>query len=68
MNWITFEAAGGGRVVVQLRRNAAICDEQAEVKPATTSGGVHVLKDISLRRAAALVAQAEDSSSMRPGL
>jgi hypothetical protein len=68
MSWVTFEAATGGRVVVQLRHVVAIYDEQGEVKLATTSGGVHILKDISVQRAAALVSKAEDSSSMRPDL
>ena len=68
MSWVTFEAATGGRVVVQLRHVVAIYDEQGEVKLATTSGGVHILKDISVQRAAALVTKAEDSSPTRPDL
>jgi hypothetical protein len=68
VSWITFEAATGGRVVVQLRHVVAIYDEQGEVKLATTSGGVHILKDISVQRAAALVSRAEDASVVRPEL
>lgn len=68
MSWVTFEAATGGRVVVQLRHIEAIYDEQGLVKLATSSGGVHVLKDISVQRAAAIVSRAEDASAVRPEL
>ena len=68
MSWVTFESATGGRVLVQLRHVVAIYDELGEVKLATTAGGVHVLKDISVQRAAALVSKAEDSSGVRPDL
>ena len=68
MSWVTFEAATGGRVAVQLRHVVAIYDEQGEVKLATTAGGVHTLKDISVQRAAALVSRAEDASAVRPDL
>ena len=66
MSWVTFEAMTGGLVVVQVRHVAAIYDEQGEVKLATTAGGVHSLKDISVSRAAAVVSGAEDEAAMRP--
>ena len=66
MTWVTFESATGGIVVVQVRHVVAIYDEQGQVKLATTAGGVHSLKDISVRRAAAIVSSAEDSNAARP--
>ena len=57
MSWITFETATGGLVVVQDRHIVSIYDEQGEVKLATTAGGVHTLKDITVRRAVAIVAR-----------
>ncbi len=66
MSWVTFEAAAGGLVVVQLRHVVAIYDEQGEVKLATTAGGVHSLKDITVRRAAAMVSREEDAATVRP--
>lgn len=66
MSWVTFEAAAGGLVVVQLRHIVAIYDEQGEVKLSTTAGGVHSLKDITVRRAAAIVAREEDANIARP--
>jgi hypothetical protein len=66
VSWITFETATGGLVVVQVRHVVAIYDEQGAVKLATAAGGVHVLKDISVRRAVAIVAQAEEASAVRP--
>jgi hypothetical protein len=66
VSWITFEAATGGLVVVQVRHVVAIYDEQGLVKLATASGGVHILKDISVRRAAAIVSQAEEAALTRP--
>lgn len=66
MSWVTFEAATGGLVVVQLCHVVAIYDEQGEVKLATTAGGVHSLKDISVRRAAALVSRDTDAAIVRP--
>ncbi|GAC1427070.1 MAG: hypothetical protein NVSMB6_27280 [Burkholderiaceae bacterium] len=68
MSWVTFQAATGGLVTVQLRHIVAIYDEQGSVKLATTSGGVHILKDITVQRAAALVSKAEDATSIRPDL
>jgi hypothetical protein len=62
VSWVTFPSAGGGLVVVQLRHIVAIYDEQGEVKLATTSGGVHILKETTVQRAAALVSNAEDAS------
>ena len=66
MSWVTFEAATGGLVTVQLRHIVAIYDEQGAVKLATTSGGVHILKDITVRRAASIVSLAEDATASRP--
>jgi hypothetical protein len=66
VSWVTFEAATGGLVVVQLRHIVAIYDEQGEVKLATTAGGVHSLKDITVRRAAAMVSREEDAATVRP--
>ncbi|HEY0425574.1 MAG TPA: hypothetical protein VGC82_19815 [Rhodopila sp.] len=50
-------------MVVQLRHVVAIYDEQGAVKLATTAGGVHVLKDITVQRAAGIVSRAEDAST-----
>ncbi|MEA2739061.1 MAG: hypothetical protein QOH05_2368 [Acetobacteraceae bacterium] len=66
MSWVTFEAATGGLVTVQLRHIVAIYDEQGEVKLATASGGVHILKEMTVRRAAAIVTKAEDATAVRP--
>lgn len=66
MSWVTFEAAAGGLVAVQLRHVVAIYDEQGEVKLATTAGGVHTLKDITVQRAAGIVSRAEDAVAVRP--
>ncbi|MDB5401559.1 MAG: hypothetical protein JWQ55_3577 [Rhodopila sp.] len=66
MSWVTFEAATGGLVTVQLRHVVAIYDEQGSVKLATTSGGVHILKDITVQRAAWIVSNAEDATAIRP--
>ena len=65
MNWVTFEVAGGGRVMVQLHHVVSIYDEQGAVKLATAAGGVHILKDISVQRAAAIVAAAADAHAAR---
>lgn len=66
MSWVTFEAATGGLVVVQLRHIVAIYDEQGQVKLATAAGGVHSLKDVTVQRAAAIVSRAEDAIAVRP--
>jgi hypothetical protein len=66
MSWVTFEAATGGLVTVQLRHIVAIYDEQGEVKLATTAGGVHILKDITVQRAAGIVSNVEDATKLRP--
>ena len=66
MSWVTFEAATGGLVTVQLRHIVAIYDEQGAVKLATTAGGVHTLKDITVQRAAGIVSNAEDATAIRP--
>ena len=65
MSWITFETATGGLLVVQGRHIVGIYDEQGEVKLSTTAGGVHILKDITVRRAAAMVAQTEEARPVR---
>jgi hypothetical protein len=66
VSWVTFEATGGGLVVVQVRHVAAIYDEQGGVKLATTAGGVHSLKDVTVQRAAAMVLRAEDTPTVDP--
>jgi hypothetical protein len=43
----------------------AIYDEQGSVKLATSSGGVHILKDITVQRAASMVSKAEDATAVR---
>lgn len=65
MNWVTFEAAAGGLVAVQLQHIVAIYDEQGTVKLSTTAGDVHVLKDTTVQRAAALVSAAVDAHPVR---
>ncbi len=65
MSWVTFEAASGGLVVVQVRHVVAIYDEQGAVKLETASGGVHILKDITVRRAAAIVSAAQEAAVAR---
>jgi hypothetical protein len=65
VSWITFEAAGGGLVVVQARHVVSIYDEQGAVKLATTACGVHVLKDITVQRAAGIVSNATDADAVR---
>jgi glutamate synthase domain-containing protein 3 len=63
MSWVSFETAGGGLVVVQLRHIVAIYDEQGQVKLATAAGGEHVLKDMSVQRAAARVSEADAAAA-----
>ena len=65
MNWISFETAGGGLVTVQLQHVVAVYDEQGSVKLSTAAGGVHVLKDITVRRAVAMVSAAADAAGDR---
>jgi hypothetical protein len=65
VSWVTFEAAAGGLLVVQLRHVVAIYDEQGTVKLATAAGGVHILKDITVQRAAGIVSRAEDATVVR---
>jgi len=66
VSWVTFETATGGLVVVQVHHVVAIYDEQGDVKLATAAGGVHVLKDITVQRAAAIVSRAADASAAGP--
>jgi hypothetical protein len=61
MSWVTFETAGGGLVVVQLHHIVSIYDEQGCVKLATAAGGEHILKDMTVQRAATRVAEATDA-------
>ena len=66
MTWVTFESDPGGLIVVQLPHIVAIYDEQGSVKLSTTAGGVHILKDISVQRAAALISAAAEATEARP--
>jgi hypothetical protein len=50
--------------VVQLRHIVAIYDEQGAVKLATAAGGVHILKDITVQRAAAIVSNALEAAAV----
>ena len=50
-------------MVVSPRHVVAIYDEQGTVKLATTAGGVHVLKDMTVQRAAAAVSKAADADA-----
>ena len=52
-------------MVVQTCHVVAIYDEFGAVKLATTAGGVHVLKDMTVRRAAAMVSAAADAHAAR---
>jgi hypothetical protein len=61
MSWVSFETEGGGLVMVQLRHVVAIYDEQGRVKLATAAGGEHLLKEMSVQRAAARVSAAMES-------
>ena len=63
MSWVTFEAATGGLVTVQLRHIVAIYDEQGAVKLATTASGVHVLNNITVQRAVMVVSAAADADA-----
>jgi hypothetical protein len=65
MDWVTFEVVGGGLVAVQPRHVVAIYDELGAVKLATAAGGVHVLKDITVQRAIALVSRAAEANATR---
>ncbi|HVC62596.1 MAG TPA: hypothetical protein VND19_19800 [Acetobacteraceae bacterium] len=65
MSWVTFEVAGGGLVAVQPAHVVAIYDEQGAVKLATAAGGVHILKDITVQRATAIVSRAADADATR---
>jgi hypothetical protein len=66
VTWVTFEAATGGLVVVQLHHIVAIYDELGAVKLATASGGEHILKDITVQRAAAIVTAAAEAGPVEP--
>lgn len=64
---MTFETAGGGLVVVQVAHVVAIYDEQGVVKLATTAGGVHVLKEMTVQRAASIITAAGDDGDPGSG-
>ncbi len=66
MSWVTFEAAAGGIVMLQAPHIESIYDEQGVVKLATASGGVHVLKAMTVRQAAAIVSRAMDGEHPPP--
>jgi hypothetical protein len=65
VSWVTFSAATGGLVAVQPQHVVAVYDELGDVKLATTAGGVHVLKDITVQRAVAMVSAAADAHAAR---
>jgi hypothetical protein len=67
VSWVTFESAGGGLVVVRSRHVVSVYDEQGTVKLATTAGGVHILKDMTVQRAAAIVSKATDAEAAGTG-
>jgi hypothetical protein len=67
MGWVTFEVVGGGLVAVQPRHVVAVYDELGAVKLATTACGVHILKDITVQRAIALVSRAAEDQATRSG-
>ena len=67
MSWITFATAGGGLLAVQLCHIAAIYDEHDTVKLATTAGGVHILKDMTVQRAVGLVGATANADAERSG-
>jgi hypothetical protein len=65
MGWVTFEVVGGGLVAVQPSHVVAIYDELGAVKLATTACGVHILKDITVQRAIAMVSRAAEADATR---
>jgi hypothetical protein len=65
MGWVTFEVIGGGLVAVQPHHVVAIYDELGAVKLATTAGGVHILKDMTVNRATAIVSRAAEADASR---
>jgi hypothetical protein len=65
VNWVTFEVAGGGLVAIQPHHVVAIYDELGTVKLATVAGGVHVLKDMTVQKAAGIVSAAADAEASR---
>ncbi|MBN8872785.1 MAG: hypothetical protein J0H67_08115 [Rhodospirillales bacterium] len=60
MSWVTFEVEGGGLVKVRAQHVVAIYDEQGSVKLSTVAGGVHLLRDMTVQRAAALVTDIDE--------
>jgi hypothetical protein len=65
MGWVTFEVAGGGLVAIQPSHVVAVYDELGAVKLSTAAGGVHVLKDMTVQRATALVSRAAEADATR---
>ena len=63
MIWVTFRTADDGLIAVQPAHVAAVYDEQGAVKLATTAGTVHLLKDMSVRRAIAIIVATRASES-----
>lgn len=51
--------------MVQLSHIVAVYDEQGSVKLATTASGVHVLKDMTVRRAAAQISATAEAHAAR---
>ena len=50
-------------MVVQAHHVVSVYDEQGTVKLATTASGVHILKDMTVQRAAAIVSKATDADA-----
>ena len=65
MNLITFEAAGGGLITVQIHHIAASYDERASMKLSTTAGSAHILKEMTLQRAVGMMSAALDAAEAR---
>jgi hypothetical protein len=63
MSWVIFEVAGGGLVAVQQQHVVAIYDEDGVVKLSTTAGGVHMLKDSTVQRAAMRLTAAAEADA-----
>jgi hypothetical protein len=63
MSWVTFEVTGGTQAAVQPQHVVAIHGNEGVVKLSTTSSSVHVLKDITVQRAAMRLAAAADAEA-----
>lgn len=62
MNWVRFETVGDGIVMLQPAHVEAIYNEQGAVKLATVSGGVHILKGLTVEDAASSVSAASTAA------